>query len=178
MGTMKFFSSSNTRGAWQTHAPRSVSDESGLVRAAQRGDVHAFNQLIVRHQERVYRVAYHLVPETETASNITASVVNDAFHALRDLGKEPFGAWLLHMLIQRCAAFLQLYPAPSLSRTPVQSGMEALPLPERVTLILADLEKLSPQDIAAITRTDTATVHARTSRARRALRDVLYGVPA
>lgn len=167
---------SSLRGASHAHAPRPLSyDEAKLVRAAQRGDVHAFNQLVVRHQERAYRVAYHLLNDTDTASSITSSVIAHAYANIPSLRNEAFPVWLLRLILARCTAYLQTYPAPIAPQTEIQRGIATLALPERITLILADLEKLAPQDIAATTRTDVVTVRARLSRARRALRDVLQG---
>lgn len=178
IGTVNVFSSS-LRGALQNNAPRNFSaDEAKWLRAAQRGDVRAFNQLVTRHQERAYRVAYHLVQDTHAAANLTQSVITHALHALGELEQETFEHWLLRQITQRCAAFLQLYPATTAPRTSIQRGMETLPFPERITLVLADLENLPPQDIAQITHTDTATVRARLHRARSALRDVLLHATA
>ncbi|MBI4674034.1 MAG: hypothetical protein HY741_20500 [Chloroflexi bacterium] len=172
---MNFFSSS-MRGPSRPHAPRLFSyDESKLVRAAPRGDLHAFNQLVVRHQERAYRVAYHLLNDTDTASGITQNVIAHAYAKIATLHDESFEVWLLRLITARCTAYLESYPAPFAPRTELQRGIETLALSERITLILADLEKLAPQDIAAITHTDVATVRARLSRARRGLRDVLQG---
>lgn len=169
---VNFFSS--LRGASHAHAPRLLSyDEAKLVRAARRGDVHAFNQLVVRHQECAYRVAYHLLNDTDTASGITQNVIVHAYANLTALRDESFPVWLLRLVVARCTAYLQKYPAPLAPRTELQRGIATLALSERITLILADLEKLAPQDIAAITRTDIVTVRARLGRARRALRDVL-----
>ncbi len=169
---------SSSRGASHPHAPRHLSyDESALVRAAQRGDICAFNQLVVRHQERAYRVAYHLLNDADTASGITQNVMARAYANIGALHHESFQVWLLRLVVARCAAYLQKYPAPFAPRTEIQRGIATLALSERLALILADLEKLAPQDIAAITRTDIEAIRARLSRARRALRDVLRGAP-
>ena len=94
IGTVNVFSSS-LRGALQTNAPRNFSaDEAKWLRAARRGDMRAFNQLVARHQERVYRVAYHLVQDTHTAANLTQNVIAHALHALDELEQESFELWL------------------------------------------------------------------------------------
>ncbi len=165
---------SSLRGASGADAPRIFSDpETKWVRAAQRGDTRAFNQLIVRHQERAYRIAYHLLQDAHAAANITQSVITYAQHAIYELDNEAFGTWLLRLLMQRCAAFLQLYPAPAPAHSTVESALATLPLPERVMLVLADMERLATRDIAQILQTDAATVRAQIHRARCALRDVL-----
>lgn len=178
MGTMNVFSSS-LRGALSNNAPRNLpADEAGWLRAARRGDVRAYNQLVGRHQDRAYRVAFHLVQDTSAASNITQSVITHAMNALSEMEQESFELWLVRQITQRCAAFLQLYPMIPAPRTSIQRGMETLPFAERVTLVLADIENMAPQDIALITHTDNATVRLRIHRARCALRDVLLNAAA
>lgn len=178
MGTMNVFFSS-LRGALPGSAPRNFSGDDGKwLRAARRGDLRAFNQLVARHQERAYRVAYHLVQDASAAANLTQSVIAHAAHALHELDADTFELWLLRQITQRCAAFLQLYPATAAPRTSIQRGMETLPFTERVTLVLADMENMTTQDIAQITRTDTTTVRQRLHRARCALRDALLHAAA
>lgn len=99
-------------------------------------------------------------------------------NALSEMEQESFELWLVRQITQRCAAFLQLYPMIPAPRTSIQRGMETLPFAERVTLVLADIENMAPQDIALITHTDNATVRLRIHRARCALRDVLLNAAA
>lgn len=166
--------SSSVRGAQRICAPRILSpDETKLVRAAQRGDVRAFNQLLARHQERAYRVAFHLLHGTRTATNNLQNVVVQAFSSIRELRDEAFEIWFLRLVVRHCATYLKLYPASVTPRTAIQHSLETLPLVERITLILADMENLAPQDIAQITRAEIATVRERTHHARCVVRDAL-----
>ncbi len=173
MGTMNVFFSS-LRGALPSNAPRSFCGaEAKWLRAAQRGDLRAFNQLVARHQERAYRVAFHLVQDAAAAANVTQAAIVYASNALSEIEPETFQVWLLRQITQRCAAFLQLCPTATAPRTSVQRGMELVPFPERVTLVLADLENLTTAEIARITRADATLVRQRLHRARCALRDGL-----
>ena len=178
MGTMNVFFSS-LRGALPSSAPRNFSgDEAKWLRDAQRGDVRAFNHLVARHQERAYRIAYHLLQDASAAANIMQNVIAHALHELHEAEQETFEIWLLRQITQRSAAFLQLYPATTAPRTSIQRGLEMLPFPERVTLVLADLENMTTQDIAHITHADTAIVRQRLHRARCALRNALLNATA
>ena len=55
----------------------------------------------------------------------------------------------------------------------IQRGLATLPPDQRVTLVLADIEGFSYDEVAASTGTNVGTVKSRLSRARAALRDFL-----
>ncbi len=55
----------------------------------------------------------------------------------------------------------------------IQVGIGTMPIEQRVTLILSDVQELSYQEIAAITGASLGTVKSRLSRARGKLRDFL-----
>ncbi len=55
----------------------------------------------------------------------------------------------------------------------IQRGLATLPPDQRVTLVLADIEGFSYDEVAASTGTNAGTVKSRLSRARAALRDFL-----
>ncbi len=55
----------------------------------------------------------------------------------------------------------------------LQAGIRTLPPDQRVTLVLADVEGISYQEIAAITQVPLGTVKSRLSRGRAKLRDYL-----
>src|SRR5436309_11698954 len=66
-----------------------------LVRIAQAGDTRAFDELIVRYRDKVYRLAYKILRHEEDA----AEALQDAFlSAYRGLGKfkieSTFSTWL------------------------------------------------------------------------------------
>src|SRR4051812_41876733 len=46
-------------------------DDRSLVRHAQEGDLSAFDELIRRHQERVYATIYHMTSNHEDANDLT-----------------------------------------------------------------------------------------------------------
>jgi RNA polymerase sigma-70 factor (ECF subfamily) len=57
----------------------------------------------------------------------------------------------------------------------LQQHIGALPTAQRITLVLSDVQGLSYQEIAAITRSNLGTVKSRLNRARRKLRQSLSG---
>lgn len=64
-----------------TRAPAAPAD-AVLVEAAQRGDLIAWERLVRRHQEPVYRVAWLIVRDSEMAEKATLSTFVRAFRAL------------------------------------------------------------------------------------------------
>lgn len=55
----------------------------------------------------------------------------------------------------------------------IQKGMQTLPVDQRVTLVLSDVEGFAYEEIAQITDTNVGTVKSRLSRARAHLREFL-----
>lgn len=56
----------------------------------------------------------------------------------------------------------------------IQSGLQVLPLEQRVAVVLCDIQGLSYDEIAATTQTTLGTVRSRIARGRSRLRDYLY----
>ena len=59
----------------QSKGVETVSDELALVRAAKRGDMGAFEQLVKRYDRNIFRIAQHITQNREDAED----VVQDAF---------------------------------------------------------------------------------------------------
>ena len=80
-----------------TEAP-DVAAEASLVEAARQGDLLAWERLVRRYQEEVYRVAYLVVRDTSLAEKATLSTFVRAYRALpsydHKLGLLP---WLIRI---------------------------------------------------------------------------------
>ena len=69
-----------------------------LVRAARDGDLRAFEQLVERHRDVVFRVVARLVADDAEAEDLTQDTFLRAFHRLeRYRGDAPFRSWLLRI---------------------------------------------------------------------------------
>lgn len=88
---------------------------------------------------------------------------------------EPRAAGVLNTLI---ATGDQVNPEQSLLTRELQEliahGLQALPLEQRVAVILCDLQGLSYEEIASTTQTTLGTVRSRIARGRMRLREYLY----
>jgi RNA polymerase sigma-70 factor, ECF subfamily len=73
-------------------------DEEQLIARSQRGDVEAFNQLIVRYQQTTYGVVYRMLANHEAAADVTQDALLAAFRAIGTFrGGSSFRAWLLRI---------------------------------------------------------------------------------
>ncbi len=79
-----------------TYAPGEPAD-TALVEAARRGDLHAWERLVRRYQESIYRVAWLVVRDSDLAEAATLSTFVRAFRALPSY--EP-GTSLMSWLIR------------------------------------------------------------------------------
>ncbi len=77
-------------------------DEHALIRAAQKGDVAAFNQLVRAYQAQVYRTAYRVLGERPAAEDATQEAFVSAFKHLRAFRGGSFKAWLLRIVTNAC----------------------------------------------------------------------------
>lgn len=77
-------------------------DEETLVAAAAKGDLEAFNQLILTHQNMVYHHAYSLLGDAASAEDITQDSFVKAFQALNSFRGGSFRSWLLR-IVTNCA---------------------------------------------------------------------------
>jgi RNA polymerase sigma-70 factor (ECF subfamily) len=104
-------------------------DEPALIRDAQRGDLDAFNRLVLAYQTQVYNVAYRVLGEAHAADDATQEAFISAYKHLRGFRGGSFRAWLLRIVTN--AAYDELRrrkrkPAVSLEAlTVLDSGPDA-----------------------------------------------------
>ncbi len=179
-------------------------DEGELIQAAQRGELSAFNQLVLTYQGLAYNVAYRVLGDPDAAADATQDGFLKAYRALRNFRGGSFKSWLLRIVTNTCYDRLRAQkrrPTSSLEDMAVdpehaarlvydgedpeeyalrqelsaliQEGIQRLPEDQRITLVLADIEGLSYQEIAEVTGVQLGTVKSRLSRGRARLRDYL-----
>jgi RNA polymerase sigma-70 factor (ECF subfamily) len=77
-------------------------DERRLIRLAQKGDLDAFNQLVLSHQSRLYNVAFRIMGEHPAAADATQEAFIAAFRKVRSFRGGSFRAWLHRILTNQC----------------------------------------------------------------------------
>lgn len=88
--------------------PQVEPEDASLVLRSQGGDLAAFDQLIRRHQERVYATVYHMTANHEDAADITQETFIKAYNALPGFkGEAGFFTWIYRIAVNRTLNFLK-----------------------------------------------------------------------
>ena len=77
-------------------------DEAYLVRAAQKGELDAFNRLVLAYQEMVYNLAYRMLGAEDPAADATQNAFISAYRHISDYRGGSFRAWLLRIVSNVC----------------------------------------------------------------------------
>ena len=178
--------------------PPDADTDAILVRRTLSGDLGAFEALVERHREVVFRVAARIVGRAD-ADDVSQDAFLRAFHRLgRFRGAASFRAWLLQITHNAAVDHVsRRRPEPvdtddeqadhehSVTRLPaerlesreritrLESKLRGLPPEGRIALVLRDIEGLSYDEIASMTGAPLGTVKVRLFRARRELIEML-----
>jgi len=78
-------------------------DDQALVRAAQRGDMAAFEELVARHRDKIYARAYSMMRNEEEAIDLSQEAWVKGWQRLRQFqGESGFGTWMTRIVINLC----------------------------------------------------------------------------
>jgi len=81
----------------------SSADDKALVRASQRGDMAAFEELVGRHRDRIYARAYSMMRNEEEAVDLSQEAWVKGWQRLRQFqGDASFGTWMTRIVINLC----------------------------------------------------------------------------
>jgi RNA polymerase sigma-70 factor (ECF subfamily) len=178
-----------------TKTPAVEPYETDLLAKARRGNLFAFEEIVKRHQRRVYGVALRIVRRHDLADDVVQETFIRAHKSLDtfDLGR-PFGPWIATIAANlalnhvrsprfREEGLPETYEAvPSTSPTPLEgvldreaeaqlgTALDALPAEQRAVFVLRVVEDLSYREIAESLGISMGTVMSRLSRAREKLR--------
>ena len=135
--------------------PQTQTETEALVRAAQCGERQAFEELVRRYQDRVYRIGLRLLGSDAEAQELRQEVFAQAFRKLSQL-QEPraFGSWL-QTITRRLASnrrsrgerFLALEPDTVAGRwLEGHTPLDRMLARERRDQVRAGLDRLSELD--------------------------------
>src|SRR6267378_130176 len=80
----------------------STSDEK-LVRAAQRGDMVAFEELVARHRDKIYARAFSMMRNEDEALDLSQEAWVKGWQRLKQFqGESSFGTWMTRIVINLC----------------------------------------------------------------------------
>ncbi len=145
-------------------------DEAGWIEASKRGEVQAFNHLVLAHQQMAYTLAFRMLRDEEAASDATQEAFILAFTRLHQFRGGSFKAWLARIVLNQVYDQLRVqrrHPTESLDPLPEREDAPALqipdgePSPEQAVLssellacIESGFETLSPEQRATVILSD------------------------
>jgi RNA polymerase sigma-70 factor (ECF subfamily) len=185
-----------TAGASGSAGPGELDDVTLAVRAGE-GDVSAFEELVVRHQGQVYRLALRMLGSATEAEDVTQDAFLAAWRGLPGLREQgAFGGWLYRLAVNRCLNVLRARrPSAELDLEALRStradeqpeaaaesgaqvtalarALELLTPEQRACWILRELHGCSYGEIAQIVGATTTAVRGRIARSRAVLAEVM-----
>ncbi len=176
------------------------------VHRARRGDIAAFNELVLEHQGLVFNLCYRIIGQRQAAEDVAQEAFLAAWRSIRGLRGDAFRPWLLRIAVnaardeqrrrgRRPSTSLDMAlekglpepPEPGQSpegrlldrelRARLEVALQTLPTDQRVALVLCDVEGLDYAEIALATKTRLGTVKSRIARGRARLRLALLSDP-
>jgi RNA polymerase sigma-70 factor (ECF subfamily) len=169
-----------------------AAETARLVQLTLGGDSAAFEQIILRYENRIMAMAARLLGAREEARDVTQEVFLRAFKYLHRLDvQKPLEPWLMRIAVNVCrdaarlrqrrlATFVDVDEPERVDESPdpyaglarkqehliLQKALETLPEKERLAIVLRDVEGLSTAEVASILRSSETTVRSQVSRGR------------
>lgn len=162
-------------------------EDSILVRAAQNGDVDAFEELVRRYQTSIYRVALRMLGSRADAQDAVQETFVRAWRALpRFRHDSAISTWLYRIVTRRALdRIASRRSTGTLDEVEVEAGPDPaqaaehqerlrairraiakLPPDQRAALVLREFEGLSYQEVAQVLGASVPAVKTRIHRAR------------
>jgi RNA polymerase sigma-70 factor, ECF subfamily len=76
--------------------------EKTLIRAAQRGDLEAFNLLVLRYQNLLFGIALRLLNDEDTAADAVQEALISAFRRCDTFRGDSLKSWLARVVVNAC----------------------------------------------------------------------------
>jgi len=178
-----------------SHVPGAAGepDDRTLLQAHVDGDPHEFGVLVHRHRDRLWGVALRTLGDREEAADGLQDGLISAFrNAASYRGDAAVTTWLHRIVVNACLDRVrrrQARPAIPLgerdlpyrrddqalvdTRLDVNAALASLPEPQRVALILVDMEDIPVAEVAQLLGVAEGTIKSRCSRGRTALAHLL-----
>src|SRR6187402_535429 len=101
-------------------------DDVALFRAAQRGDMQAFEELVARHRDKIYARAFSMVRNEEDAIDLSQEAWVKGWQRLVQFqGDSSFATWMTRIVINLCLDQLRKHKrqrAESIEAMDAESG--------------------------------------------------------
>jgi RNA polymerase sigma-70 factor (ECF subfamily) len=169
-----------------------------LMQAAAEGDGDAFGEIILRHQQVVWKVAYRFLADSMEAEDAAQEAFLKVLEAApRYRSRGSFRTYLYRILTHICidrsrkkrptsAAAIPDFPDPSPDpaqslmakehQMQIRKALDVLPTKQKAAIILKHYEGLSYAEIAQVLDTTAKAVEGLIGRARATLQSQLSGL--
>ena len=77
-------------------------DEVGLIDSAKKGDLDAFNRLILAYQDMAYNLAARMLSDDDAAADVTQVAFLSAYRSLDSFRGGSFKSWVMRMVSNAC----------------------------------------------------------------------------
>jgi RNA polymerase sigma-70 factor (ECF subfamily) len=77
-------------------------DELALIQSAKKGDLDAFNRLVLLYQEQAFNVAVRILADEHLAEDATQESFISAYRNIGGFRGGSFRAWILRIITNRC----------------------------------------------------------------------------
>ena len=77
-------------------------DEQSLIRSAKKGDVAAFNRMVLEYQERAYNLALRMMHDDTSAQDAVQVSFISAWEKIKTFRGGSFQAWILRIVANNC----------------------------------------------------------------------------
>jgi RNA polymerase sigma-70 factor (ECF subfamily) len=178
-------------------------DDLRLIDRFKDGDQAAFEELVLKYQDRIYNLCRHMLGNAHEAEDAAQDTFLKAYQKLKDFKPEAsLYTWLYRIAVNTCLDYkkrpffeslfkkadkgeefveepLSDWPSPEKLYESKQIGLalhnsiRKLPIKLRTAIVLKEIEALSYEEIADILEISIGTVKSRISRARDELKKSL-----
>jgi RNA polymerase sigma-70 factor, ECF subfamily len=132
------------------------SEEERYIDAARRGDLAAFNWLVLRYQTRVYNLCYRMLSDPDEAADAAQEAFLSAYKAISRFKGGHFRAWVLRIASNACLDMLRsrkrkaTYSLDHASAPSGEEDMEPLPIADLDPLVDPEAQALSAELVSLI----------------------------
>jgi len=169
--------------------------DAALVRACQRGDIEAFEQIFRIYRDPIFRLAYRFTGNRDDAEDLTQEIFLKVFESVSSFRYESsFATWLYKVAVNTCMNFRRdRKPTESLGITDdlgssvspeaiceqgelqrkIEVEIASLPSPLKVAFLLVVVEGVTYKDASEILGLSVDALRMRVCRARQILREKL-----
>ncbi len=175
----------------------SVDPDLQLVKRCQSGDISAFDGLVHRHKDGIYRLVYRMLGGVNDVDDVAQEIFLKAYNRIRSFQcRSSFSTWLTRIALNQCINYLRnqrrvkFFPTGIFSsedqRRPmiephkaaernerfekVYQTVNSLPPKQKAVVILYYFEEHSCEEVANILNCSVGTVKSRLFHARKTIK--------